>query len=93
MHPMTAGMLAAIAATSLAITVSTAYAQSCYDLWVQRNSVYKVAGYCFKTPRAIRYFGNAGCTYDNEADVPLSPNQRRQIASITEMEGRLGCSR
>jgi hypothetical protein len=92
MRPMTIGMLAAIAATSLAITVSTAHAQSCYDLWVQRNSVYKEAGYCFKTPRAIRYFGNAGCTYDNEADVPLSPGERGQIASITGMERRAGCS-
>ncbi len=59
MRPITIGMLAAIAATGFAMTVSTADAQSCYDLWVQRNSVYKEAGYCFKTPRAIRYFGNA----------------------------------
>ena len=60
-----------------------ARADICYDLWVQRNSIYKEYGYCFKTPRAISYFGNAGCQYDNEGDIPLSgrrqePDPRHQ---------------
>src|SRR5690349_15037948 len=40
---------------------TTAQAGICDDLWVQRNSIYKAYGYCFKTPKAINYFGNAGC--------------------------------
>lgn len=28
-------------------------ANICDDLWVQRNSIYKAYGYCFKTPKAI----------------------------------------
>jgi hypothetical protein len=35
-----------------------AHADVCFDLWVQRNSIYKAYGYCFKTPKAISYFGN-----------------------------------
>jgi YARHG domain len=34
---------------------------SCPELWFHRNSIFKSAGYCFHTPRAIRVFGNAWC--------------------------------
>ena len=37
---------------------------------------YKAAGYCFKTPRGINYFGNAGCRFDSENAVPLSRSAR-----------------
>jgi hypothetical protein len=30
-----------------------ARANICDDLWVQRNSIYKAYGYCFKTPKPI----------------------------------------
>jgi hypothetical protein len=65
---------------------------SCRDLWVERNQIYKDAGYCFSTPRAIRYFGNGGCMYDRQGDVPLSANQRRIIAEITRIERFSGCA-
>jgi hypothetical protein len=79
---MTAGGLGSISAAS---------AQSCQDLWVERNSYYKQAGYCFKTARAISYFGNGGCSYDFEADVPLPRDIRARIAEITRIERRSGC--
>ena len=69
----------------------SAYAQSCGDLWYQRNAIYKDAGYCFNTPRGIRTFGNAGCQYDNVNDVPLSANSRARIAEIVRMERGYGC--
>jgi hypothetical protein len=75
--------------TALAPTL--AYAQSCDQLWYERNSIYKEAGYCFKTPRAISTFGNAGCMYDSEGALPLSPDQRARIAWIVRMERDLGC--
>ena len=71
---------------------SEAQAQSCSQLWYQRNSIYKAAGYCFRTPRAIRAFGNANCSYDSEYDVPLSARQRRQVEDIKATEQALGCS-
>jgi len=70
-----------------------AQAQSCEELWYRRNSLYKQAGYCFRTARAIRTFGNAGCQYDSEADVPLSARQRAIVARIAQEERDLGCPR
>ena len=61
------------------------------DLWLSRNQIYKNAGYCFKTSRAIETFGNAGCTIDDIGDVPLSANQRREIEDIVAEERGLGC--
>ena len=73
------------------LTASDAQAQSCDELWYQRNSIYKAAGYCFKTARAIQTFGNAGCAYDNEYDLPLSANQRQIIDQIVREERERGC--
>jgi hypothetical protein len=87
-YPMT--ML--LAAATLGSTVAVSHAQSCQDLWVERNSYYKQAGYCFKTARAISYFGNAGCVYDNENAVPLSPYARARINQIVRAERTYGCS-
>ena len=63
----------------------------CEDLWVQRNSVYKAYGYCFKTQRAISYFGNSGCIYDNEGAIPLSGGDPATILDIKRREHSLGC--
>jgi hypothetical protein len=88
MPTVSAAVLAAIAIGS---TGSIALAQSCDDLWVERNSYYKAAGYCFKTRRAIQYFGNGGCQYDNERDLPLSANVRARINQIVRTERADGC--
>ena len=72
-------------------TSAPAYAQSCGDLWYERNAIYKDAGYCFNTQRGIRAFGNAGCQYDNVNDVPLSANNRARVAEIVRMERGYGC--
>lgn len=65
---------------------------TCNELWTERNRVYKEAGYCFRTPRAIRVFGNAGCRFDNVDDVPLSANQRRDVGEIQRYERLRGCA-
>lgn len=87
----------ALAAALVVSTAASAVAQdyrgwSCRDLWVERNQIFKDAGYCFNTQRAVRYFGNAGCMYDRQADVPLSANQRRIIAEIVRVERFTGCT-
>ena len=64
---------------------------ACQDLWVERNSIYKANGYCFKTARAISYFGNAGCLYDNEASFRLSRAERTRIQQIRSLERQYGC--
>lgn len=68
-------------------------AQSCDDLWFARNEIYKAQGYCFRTRRGIEAFGNAGCVYDDVADVPLSASQRRVIAEIARDERARRCPR
>ena len=83
---------ALVAAASGVGFASAANAQSCQELWVERNSYYKQAGYCFKTSRAISYFGNGGCIYDVEASVPLPRDIRARIAEITRIERRSGCN-
>jgi hypothetical protein len=82
----------AVAAATLLATAPPAVAQGCQQLWVERNSYYKRAGYCFKTRRAIDYFGNGGCMYDSEGDLPLSPGERRRIAEISRLERAYGCN-
>jgi hypothetical protein len=82
------------AACLVTITASPALAAfPCDELWGERNAIYKDAGYCFRTDRAIRAFGNAGCKYDELADVPLSARQRADIADIQRQERAAGCAR
>lgn len=66
-------------------------AYSCEELWVMRNQIFKNAGYCFKTEKAITYFGNGGCTYDHQDDVPLSDIDRIVIRDAKKSEARQGC--
>ena len=63
-----------ILALSPAVTLAQYSGQSCDQLYYARNSIYKAAGLCFHTPRAIQTFGNAGCQYDNPGEVRLSGN-------------------
>jgi len=90
MQKLIAGML--IAAGLVAIAPQSASAQGvCQRLWVERNSIYKQNGYCFNTPRGVRYFGNAGCQYDDVGQVPLSGYERQRVAEIVAQERAMGC--
>jgi len=79
-----------VATTSFALSQNRL---SCSELWYERNNIFKDAGYCFKTPRAIRTFGNAGCAYDSESDVPLSDRDRQRVNAIQRIEREKGCPR
>ena len=91
MRLLRSAMIMLLAAVALETTVTLSYAQDCQALWVERNSYYKQAGYCFKTARAIAYFGNAGCLYDNENRVPLSAQVRARIDQIVRIERAYRC--
>ena len=75
----------------LGLSPMAASAESCSGLWYSRNEIYKAQGYCFRTARAIRAFGNAGCQFDDIEEVPLSAQQHRIIADIVEQERMQGC--
>ena len=72
-------------------TAASADQPSCDALWQQRNAIYKAAGYCFKTPRAVAFFGNAGCKFDDVRDVPLSDRDQQTIAQVSQLESRMSC--
>lgn len=65
--------------------------QSCETLWILRNSIFKDAGYCFKSERAAKWFGNEGCTHDDQSAVPLNDYQRHNIEVIEAREAEKGC--
>ena len=90
MQRLMTGLL--IVAGLLALAPPTARAQGvCQRLWVERNAIYKQNGYCFNTPRGVRYFGNAGCQYDDVNQVPLSGYERQRVAEIVAQERAMGC--
>ncbi|MDQ8700267.1 YARHG domain-containing protein [Hyphomicrobium sp. LHD-15] len=65
--------------------------KSCEDLWILRNSIWKDAGYCFKTPRAIKAFGTQGCLHTDQSAVPLNEYQRRNAETLLSVETEKGC--
>ncbi len=82
---------AAFGITALFVGATAARAEQCDDLSYRRNAIYKAAGYCFKTAAQIRIFGNAGCQFDSQADVPLSARDRQAVAAIVREERAIGC--
>ncbi len=72
-------------------TAANAQGRVCHRLWVERNQIYKDYGYCFKTERAIRYFGNRGCRYESESDIRMSRRDRAIIDRIKAEERDYGC--
>jgi hypothetical protein len=80
--------LGVIASSAQAVPVD---ALSCKQLWVKRNQIYKTNGYCFKTTRAINYFGNAGCHIDDMSDVPLSKSEMKRVMTLKHWEEVNGC--
>jgi len=63
----------------------------CQPLWEVRNWIYKVNGLCFKTPKAIKAFGNAGCLYDDADQVPLNQFEKYNVKAIKKAEAKKGC--
>jgi hypothetical protein len=81
-----------ILASLLPSTGALSQEGTCDTLWLQRNEIFKNAGYCFKTPRGIGSFGNAGCRFDEISDLPLSDRERDAVAAIARAETLKGCS-
>jgi hypothetical protein len=63
----------------------------CSGLWELRNVIYHEAGYCFKTRRAIDFFGNDDCEYDDAEDIRFSEVEQANIDTIAEVESERGC--
>jgi len=85
-------MVVAMITVVASLAAAPAYAQTCQQLWVERNQYYKDHGYCFKTQRAIEYFGNGGCYINDENAVTLIAAERARIAQIVRQERAMGCN-
>ena len=85
-------LLVALSLAALPAAAQSVKGGSCQELWLARNAIYREAGYCFRTPRAISTFGNAGCRHDSVATLPMTPWQRGRVAEIGAQERALGCA-
>lgn len=63
----------------------------CTALWELRNQIFHEHGYCFKTQRAISFFGEDGCRYDDAKDIEFSSIEQRNIDTIVRAEKYKGC--
>lgn len=94
---LAAPLAIAVALTCLDGAVTSASAQnelwslSCGDLWYRRNAIYARNGYCFKTDRAMRVFGNENCRFYQERDIPMSQAEREEVEIIRSIEQQKGC--
>ncbi len=61
-------------------------AMGCSQLWQRKNALLKSKGFCFQDARAIRTFGNDGCTIHGEARLPMTSADRELMARITLSE-------
>lgn len=63
----------------------------CSALWELRNVIYFDHGYCFKTRRAINFFGNDECEVDDAEDIEFSEIEQHNIDTIVAVEDDKGC--
>ena len=63
----------------------------CEAYWQERNALLKENRYCFKSPRAIHYFGNGGCAYSRIEDIPFPTIQLNRMLEIRAMEKANKC--
>ncbi|KQW77379.1 hypothetical protein ASC89_19530 [Devosia sp. Root413D1] len=63
-------------------------AESCFDLWMARNTIYDDNGYCFSTELAQEYFDNDDCW---TRKPKFSKAERREIEAIKQEEDDRGC--
>ncbi len=63
----------------------------CEQLSDVRNAIYAENRYCFKTPKYISMYGNAGCRYHDPLAVPLNAYERANVRLIREVENGKGC--
>ncbi|NDW06117.1 YARHG domain-containing protein [Jiella pacifica] len=61
-------------------------ASTCGQLWYARNLLFDLAGYCFKTAKAQRYFSNAGCTGASPRGSDAS-----EVSRLQALERQNGC--
>lgn len=80
--------LSILAVVGVVTSVQPAFADACYDLWYERNSIYNDNGYCFNTRDGQDTFDNSDCYTDNPS---LSRREQRRVQQIKRQENDYGC--
>ncbi len=73
----------------LLLSVSSGRANECVSLWIERNTIFDRAGYCFNSALGRGYFDNRDC---NTSNPTLTRSSQDRVASIQAREARLGCA-
>lgn len=81
--------LTVLTVVGMASWAQPAFADVCYDLWYERNSIYNDFGYCFNTRDGRRTFDNSDC-YTDSPD--FGRREQRRIKQIQRQEREYGCS-
>lgn len=81
-------LMPATAALALIVGLSPAMAESCYDLWYERNQIFDDNGFCFKTQLGKDTFDNSDCYTSNPS---LSRAEVRRVAQIKARERAKRC--
>jgi hypothetical protein len=85
---MRISVITAISALGIILSVEPALAESCYDLWYERNSIYDANGYCFKTKLGRETFDNSDC-YTKHPQ--FSEQEQWRIDQLKSEEENRGC--
>ena len=79
---------ALIALAALLGSTAIAQAESCYDLWYERNAIFDARGYCFETQLGQEVFDNRDCW---TSYPKLTRAEQRRVEEIKAEERRRGC--
>jgi hypothetical protein len=85
---MRISVITAISALGIILSVEPALAESCYDLWYERNSIYDANGYCFKTELGQQTFDNSDCYTKHPK---FSKQEQWRIDELKSEEESRGC--
>ena len=76
-------------ALAVSLAPAPAAANTCMTLWLERNAIFKSAGYCFGSKLGKGVFGNSGC---HTKQPKISKSRQARVANIKKREKRLGCA-
>lgn len=77
-----------IALAALVGSTAIAQAESCYDLWYERNAIYDARGFCFDTQLGQETFDNSDCWTKTPK---LTRAEQRRVDEIRAEERRRHC--
>ena len=77
-----------IALATLIGSTAVAQAESCYDLWYERNAIYDARGFCFDTQLGQETFDNSDCWTKYPK---LTRAEQRRVDEIRAEERRRHC--